>query len=258
MFHVVLGCFSWVFFYVTLRSQFRASTDLDEWDYFMNRRGQGVATYTHKRCDGPLEEENSDFEDDEPVPNEEVDNPDAEQGDDTIAEQNDEGTPSSHEEDEPLAKQDDESSNASEGMEEYIVTSDDETEKEAQPEIEEASASESEEESEDSLETGMEFWCSTPHQGMERFMEEIVVDLSEDERAQVESAINRVHDIMNPEDWMASVKTVFHMRSFSLTEYSERVRARLMAPAIWQDYSIGDREICEYLFASSIYRWTRE
>ena len=46
-------------------------------------------------------------------------------------------------------------------------------------------------------------------------------------------------------------------KSFELGQYSDRVRSRLMAPAIWQDFTSGDRELSEYIFVCSIQRWVQ-
>jgi hypothetical protein len=260
MFHIFLGCFSWVFFYITLKSHFRQRTDLGDWDFYVDDEGEGCVTYTYRRDPAILRDSSGEEEEDEEEDEEEQQPQQKEEGETPL----------------PTAE-DGRHSDGSETLDEYIVTSDDdevaeagkeEEEKEEKEEEEPTVECDSEEEAEledvDHVEparspstidtTLIDTWTSFPARGFDAFMEELLTGLTDEEKVQAESAINRVHNIQQ-KDWLDTLKTVVVSKSFDLTGCSGRVRARLMAPSIWLDYTSGEKELSEYLFAISIYRW---
>ena len=251
MFHIVLGCFSWVFFYFSLKSHFRDPTDLDDYEFYADEK-EGTVVYTHRRNPMRWTDERSDEHSDE--------------SDEEDSEEERSETTTTPKDEKTLSV-----SAGEEDMDDYVLTSDpEEEEKQDEPQEEEKQVEDEpqeeveeqkeeveqveEEESQNLLET----WTCTRSAGFDVFMKEIHANLSEEDRRDVDNAINRVHEIMNPNHWTDNVKTVAVCRSFSMKNYSERVRSRIMAPAIWQEYTTGHREICEYLFARAIYRWVAE
>ena len=183
MFHIFLGCFSWAFFYITLKSHFRNETHLDSWDFFVDE-GRGHVSYTNKREMTRLSDSESDFE-----------------------EQEDDDEKSDEEE-----KMEEEVSDESEKIDDYVLTSDTEEEVEvkdiilndvAESESNEATSVEGEqEEQSDEAEstTLIDTWESVPHKGMDHFREEIYADLTDEEQEQVDSAMNYVLNIMEKLD----------------------------------------------------------
>ena len=251
MFHIFLGCFSWVFFYITLKSHFRQRTDLGDWDFYVDEEGEGCVTYTYRR-DPAILGDSSGEEEEEEQPQQQKEEGEA-----------------------PPPTAEEGHSDGSETLDEYIVTSDDdevaeaekenekekeEEEEEEEPTVECHSEEEAELEDVDHVEparspsTLIDTWTSFPARGFDAFMEELLTGLTDEEKVQAESAINRVHNIQQ-KDWLDTLKTVVVSKSFDLTGCSGRVRARLMAPSIWLDYTSGEKELSEYLFAISIYRW---
>ena len=68
-----------------------------------------------------------------------------------------------------------------------------------------------------------ETWKSTPHQGMESFINELKSDLTSTEKEQIDDAIDRVLTILLPDHWTSAVGTVLACNSFQIHAYTREL-----------------------------------
>ena len=243
MIQLFLGCLSWIFLVFSVKSQMRHYTGLDEWEYYM-LDGIGCVSVTHLREDASLKEE----KDSDPE----------ETGEDSESEKEEEVEETSSEEEaiDSYVMAEPEEENKNEDASEKKESEEDVDEKNSSDESVEEMHKEEDDGSEE-RHTVWNTWRSTPHAGMDHFMEEILQDLTFEEKGHVNFVISKAQKIMEL-DWAMKAVVIAQCDTFEIRDCSERVRARLMGPAIWQGYSDGSREMCEYLFSKSIMRWIEE
>ena len=242
MIHVVLGCLSWIFFYASVKSHFREKTNLDEWEYLCDK-DTGILF-----PDPSLEEERT--EEEPPIEDvkEEKDEDPSSEGEQSDADYEDYVMTSDPDEDGEVNPDD-------EVVQEEKESSDDAKEEESSAAGELLTpATTTAPEPRQELSSISKAWISTRHCGFEKFREDVLKDLNWSETIDAKGCLCRVREIMDSE-WTTTLATIAACKSFEMSHYTPRVRARLLAPAIWQNYTIGDRELCEYIFARSIYKW---